>query len=287
MIHIPYQLKKQPARPWVILQPAPSMDNFGARMTSSLFIRPETTQSRTDLGMDDPKGTHPSITQQMSHPACFDITTTAKMPSATSDNSYTFSFTAASLRPELLLIVAEQFLQSGSWKIAKERVLATNGLQCRTATSAQRLERELRPRVQTLSGHQLELLVESSADARISLAWLAAVKHSSFLYDFAAECLRSKIEQHDFVLRESDYRRFIEEKTPSHPELVKLSDSTSGKIRRVLFAMLREVGILLKGDEIGSLQRPVIPRQVELAIRDDNPEWLAAFLVPEGEIGTP
>jgi hypothetical protein len=115
------------------------------------------------------------------------------------------------------------------------------------------------------------------------LAWLAAVKHSSFLFDFAAEVLRSKIERHDYVLRESDYRRFIEEKTPSHPELLKLSESTSGKIRRVLLAMLREAGILVKGGELGSVYRPVIPHEVENSIRAVNPSSLAAYLVPDSE----
>ena len=197
---------------------------------------------------------------------------------------YGFSFTAASLRPELLLIVAERFTKLGSWEATKESVLAENELQCRTATSAQRMEREIRPRLQTLTPHQIELFVRSGADTRISLSWLAAVKHSPFLFDFAADALRSKVERHDYVLRESDYRRFIEEKTPSHPELLKLSESTSGKIRRVLFAMLREAGILLKGEEIGSLQRPAIPLEVELSIRAEDPAWLAAYLLPTSEI---
>lgn len=148
------------------------------------------------------------------------------------------------------------------------------------------MERELRPRLQTLSQHQLELLVKSGADTRISLAWLAAVKHSSFLFDFAVDAIRSKIERHDYVLRESDYRRFIEEKTPPHPELLRLSESTSGKVRRVLFAMLREAGILAKGEEIGSLQRPPIPHEVELSVRAENPAWLAAYLVTDSEIQT-
>ncbi len=203
-----------------------------------------------------------------------------------STSPYRFSFTAASLRPELLHIVAERFLQTGSWEETKESVLAENELQCRTATSGQRMERELRPRLQTLSHHQLELMVRSGAETRISLAWLAAVKHSSFLFDFAVDAIRSKIERHDYVLRESDYRRFTEEKTPSHPEFLKLSASTTGKVRRVLFAMLREAGILSKGEEIGSLQRPAIPYEVELSIRKENPAWLAAYLVPDSEIQT-
>ncbi len=202
---------------------------------------------------------------------------------ATSTSPYGFSFTAASLRSELLFIVAERFLQTCSWEKTKESVLAANELQCRTATSALRLEREIRQRLQTLGLQQIELLVKSGADIRISLAWLAAVKHSSFLFDFAADAIRPKVERHDSVLRESDYRRFIEEKKPAHPELTNLTESTLAKVRRVLFAMLREVGILSKGEEIGSLQRPVIPHEVELSIRSDNPLWLAAYLVPENE----
>jgi hypothetical protein len=186
----------------------------------------------------------------------------------------------------MLLIVAERFLQTESWKKTKESILASNELQCRTATSALRLEREIKPRLQTLSYQQLQLLIGSGADTRTSLAWLAAVKHSSFLFDFVADAIRAKIEMHDYVLRESDYRRFIEDKTAFHPELLKLSESTSGKIRRVLFAMLRETGILSKGDGIGSLQRPTIPHEVELSIRADNPAWLAAYLVPDIEIQT-
>jgi hypothetical protein len=197
---------------------------------------------------------------------------------------YGFGFTAASLRPELLRIVAERFLETGSWDLAKERILAANELQCRTAASSQRMERELRPRLQTLSLDQLELLVRSGADTRISLAWLAAVKRWSFLFDFAADALRSKIERHDHVLRESDYRAFIEEKTPAHPELSKLTETTSGKVRRVLFAMLREAGMLGKGPEIGALRRPVIPHEVEISIRMDASRWLAAYLMPENEI---
>lgn len=208
------------------------------------------------------------------------------LPIASSTTPYRFSFTAASLRPELLLIVAERYLQTGSWEKTRESVLSANELQCRTATSARRMEQEIRPRLQTLSRHQLELLVKSGADSRISLAWLAAMKHSSFLFDFASDALRSKVERHDYVLRESDYRRFIEESIPSHPELKRLSESTSEKVRRVLFAMLREAGILAKGEQIGVLQRPSIPHEVELSIRAENPAWLAAYLVPDSEIQT-
>ncbi len=154
----------------------------------------------------------------------------------------------------------------------------------RCAASSLRMERELRQRLRTLSRGQLELLATAGNDARVCLAWLAAVKRFSFLFEFAAETLRGKVETHDPVLRESDYRRFIEEKTPAHPELQELTESTAGKVRHVLFAMLRETGMLSADQEIGRLLRPLVPHAVEQSIREENPAWLAAFLVPDHEI---
>lgn len=199
---------------------------------------------------------------------------------------YGFGFTAASLRPELLLIIAERFVEVGSWERTKESIQASNALQCRTAASARRMEYELRPRLQTLTRPQLDLFIRSGADTRTSLAWLAAAKHSPFLFDFAADALRSKLDQHDLELRESDYRRFIEERSPSHPELARLSEATREKVRSHLFTMLRQAGILVKNAGIGLIQRPVIPHEVETSIRAENPAWLAAYLVPENEIKT-
>ncbi len=202
-------------------------------------------------------------------------------------SNFSLSFTAASLRPELVRIVAEHYLNAGDWDTAKKRVLAGNALQCRSSTSSVRLERELRQRLQCLTETEITLLVRSTSNDRSLLAWLAAVKQSSFLFDFAAETLRLKLEMHDSVLRSSDYARFVEEKSVTHPELSRLSESSSIKVRRVMLLMLKEAGILHHGDALGEIQRPVVPSAITQAIRADHPRWLAAFLVPENEINTP
>ena len=196
------------------------------------------------------------------------------------------SFTAASLRPELARIVADYYLSSGDWETAKRQVLAANALQCRSPASGVRLERELRQRLQRLTEEQIALLARSTLDDRALLAWLAAVKQSSFLFDFAAEALRSKLDLHDSILRSSDCDRFFEEKGSSHPELATLKESSLTKIRRVMLLMLREVGILHDGEDLGRIRRPVVPPVIAKAVRADHPRWLAAFLVPENEIHT-
>lgn len=200
---------------------------------------------------------------------------------------FNLSFTAASLRPELAWIIADYYLNAGDWVTAKKKVLAANALQCRSPASSVRLERELRQRLQCLTEAEIVLLARSTSNDRALLAWLAAVKQSSFLFDFAAETLRLKLEMHDPVLRSSDYDRFVEEKSALHPELSQLAESSSIKIRRVMLLMLKEAGILHEGSELGEIQRPVIPLTITKAIRADHPRWLAAFLVPENEINTP
>jgi hypothetical protein len=206
------------------------------------------------------------------------------MPPATPTNSYSFGFTAASLRPELAGVMAELYSEHGSWDKTRDVVLETNALQCRSSASGIRLERELRQRLETLTPEELALLHTGTLETRVALSWLAAVKRHTFLHDFASELLRSKLDLHDAVLRASDYESFVEEKAVRHPEVEALSDTTSGKIRRVLLRMLREVGILVKGPEFGSLSRPVVPPEVEDAIRADDARWLSAFLVPEAQI---
>ena len=116
------------------------------------------------------------------------------------------------------------------------------------------------------------------------MAWLAAVKRAEFLYQFATEVLREKLRIHDSILRESDYKRFIEESTDQHSELAGMTEMTVGKIRRVLFRMLKEVGLLVPGIDLGTITRPVVPQIVEDVIREDDPRWLAAFLFSDAEV---
>jgi hypothetical protein len=199
---------------------------------------------------------------------------------------YNFTFTAASLRPELLSTVAGHFLRLGSWLETKEMVLSTNALQSRSRASAVRMEREIRQRLQELTRDQLKLVHDSTKDVRTCLCWLAAVKRSAFLFDFASEVLTTKWEQHDSILRASDYERFIEEKTADHRELLELTSSSSRKVRNVLLLMLREIGFVTSGTDLGTIQRIVLPPVVQQVVCSDNPKWLAAFLFPEAEINS-
>lgn len=209
-------------------------------------------------------------------------------PSMPMDNQtrYNLSFMAVSLRPELARIVAEYYLETKDWNVTKESVLSTNALQCRSVSSAVRMERELRQRLGGLTDNQITILAKATAEDRAAMAWLAALKHYRFIFDFAVDVLREKLATHDPILRHSDYESYIENRSLSHPELTQFSTSSKRKIRQVLLLMLSEAYILGPGAVLGSIQRPVLSPTVINAITTDNPYWLAGFLVPDSEIGS-
>jgi len=155
-----------------------------------------------------------------------------KRASIINGRSYNLSFTAASLLPEMARVVAEYYLAAGDWDLAKRQVVSSNALQCRNASSAVRLERELRHRLQRLTHDQIVLLSQATAEDRAAMAWLATVKHVIFGFEFAAEVLREKLAMHDPVLRHSDYETYLDNKSVSHPELVKLSKVSKNKVRQ-------------------------------------------------------
>ena len=229
----------------------------------------------SDLRDRHPKGKDSTLVGAQSHGDAKPLPASA---------SYNLSFTAASLRPELVRIIAENFLAAGDWDLAKERILASNALQCRSASSAIRLERELRQRLGALTRDQLLLVAQATAEDRAAIAWLAACKHIRFAFEFAAEVLRDKLAAHDPVLRHSDYEAYVETKGLAHPELARLTASSKSKIRQVLLRMLVEAGLLTEGAALGTIQRPALSPPVVRIITADSPQWLAGFLVPNAEI---
>lgn len=197
---------------------------------------------------------------------------------------YTLGLTSSSLLPELARIVAENYLSLGDWELAKERILASNALQCRSANSAIRLERELRQRLGRLTQDQIIIAAQATAGDRAAIAWLAVCKSSRFAFEFASDVLREKFACHDVILRPSDYEAYVENKSLTHPELGRLTPISKSKVRQVLLRMLVEAGMLVPGKPLGTLQRPTLSPNVMRAILGDNPGWLAGFLVPDSEI---
>lgn len=199
---------------------------------------------------------------------------------------YNFGFLGVSLRPDLARLVAELFFEEGSWEATRARILATNALQCRTRLTLRRIEQELRLRLSTLTPAELQLLITAAGPDRVVLAWLAALKQSTFLFDFAAEVLREKLSGTDRLLRYSDYETFLDTHTLTHPELGELRESTRVKLRQMLMHMLAEASLIDGRGKMVFVQRPTMGSAVLDAIVADDARWLAGFLYTDHEVET-
>ncbi len=196
---------------------------------------------------------------------------------------YCLSFTAASLRPELAALIAEVHLRKGDWQKTKAAVLETNALQARSASTAKRLESELRQRLQTLTSAQMKLLATGTGDERTAMAWLAVTKRIQLAFDVVQEVLAEKLAGMDPVLRRSDMVAFYELQEVLHPELTQVAPSSQQKIRSTLLHMLREAGLLVgkagKGGVLGTVQRPPLSLDVQRLVTAEDPVFLAGFLI--------
>jgi hypothetical protein len=72
-------------------------------------------------------------------------------------------------------------------------VLERNALQTRSASTAMRLESELRQRLQQFNGPQLKLLARGSSDERSAMAWLAVFKRIQIAADQTRQVLFGKL----------------------------------------------------------------------------------------------
>lgn len=190
------------------------------------------------------------------------------------NNRYLMSFTAGSLLYQESLTLAALYEEQASWRGIRERVLAGNLLQVRTDSAARRIFREVSARLNELTSTQMHLLLEGSLQEQKYLLWLAICKRYQFIYDFATEVVREKALRLNMELSYEDYDVFFNNKAEWHPEVEHVAPSTRGKLRQVLFLMLREAGLLSSDNVIMCV---VLTPSLEAAIGEDNPAEFAVF----------
>lgn len=194
-----------------------------------------------------------------------------------SANQYNLGFTAYGLGAAYAFELANVFMQLRDWEKAKREAIAGNVFQQTKVSSINRLEREFRLRLQTLTDEQLHLLVEEPAIARVPIALLAVFKRYHLIRDFAEQVLLEKTLIMDFEIRPSDYSSFIEQMEPAHPELLDLSDTTLHKLKQVTLRILSE-GEILSQDTPKRISPAMLPDAVISVIRDEDPQLMRPFL---------
>jgi len=194
---------------------------------------------------------------------------------------YQMSFSTGGLFFTESLRILELYQSEKDWALARERAVADNLIQSRTQSSTVRRVREICHRLERLKTKQLHLLATGGTQEQRYLLWVGICKHYLFIKEFAVNVLREKFLRMDLLLTTQDYDIFFEEKAEWYVELEKLTASTRGKLRQVMFKMMREAEIL-------SRENLIIPalltRDLVNVLAEDSPAWLTVLPVSEAEI---
>jgi hypothetical protein len=168
----------------------------------------------------------------------------AQWASQRRSNRYGMSFTTGSLFHRESVELAALYLDLGDWNAVRDKVIAENILQTRTLNTLKRVCREVISRLRTLSPSELGFLVEGSHQEQAYLLWLAVCRRYRLIADFAVEVLRERYITLKSDLTHEDFDAFFNRKSEWHLELDEITSATRGKLRQVLFRMLREADLL-------------------------------------------
>lgn len=199
-----------------------------------------------------------------------------------SNDRYSMSFTTGSLFHRESVELAALYLDLGDWHSVRNKVIAENLLQTRTLNTLKRVCREVISRLKTLSPGELEFLVEGSQQEQAYLLWLAVCRRYRFIADFAVEVLRERHITLKADLTHEDFDSFFNRKSEWHLELDEITLATRGKLRQVLFKMLREADLLTANNMIHAALPS--PRLLELFHQGSRRDDLSYFPVFESEL---
>lgn len=187
---------------------------------------------------------------------------------------YRFSFTAASLMLVELITYATILVENGF----NLDVLQYQSLNKDKANTGKREFAELKIRLSTLSNDELVLLTESNISTQRLLAYIACCRSYRYIREFVLEVVLDKLSVYNHQVTEMDYSAFFNRKCIDHEELENLADTTKAKIRRVVFKILQQAGLI---DNIKSknIIIPIVDSRLENVIRDTNPNDLALLLM--------
>ena len=194
---------------------------------------------------------------------------------------YSMSFTTGSLFHRESVNLAELYLHFRDWNSVRDKVIAENLLQTRTLNTLKRICREVVSRLRMLSTYELEFLINGSPREQADLLWIAICRRYRFVADFTVEVLRERYITLKSDLTHENFNSFFNRKSESHLELDTITPATRGKLRQVLFRMLREADLLTANNIIQAAM--LSPRLLEL-IHQSTRSDLSYFPIFESEV---
>lgn len=191
--------------------------------------------------------------------------------------TYSLSFTAATLRVREMVILAEWVRCTGSVDSAINTVVEENHFQLGSVKSSRRFVAEMKLRLIHLPESLYEELPEMSDEEQKQLCFLATCLTYPIFQSFVDFINSEKLPLLDMILSEDDVQSFFYREEDMHDELYKASDHTKAKVRQVLLNIFTEIGVLDANKPRGIYRLMIEPR-VEAIIQEYFPEMKRIFL---------
>ncbi len=115
-----------------------------------------------------------------------------------------------------------------------------NLLQKRTPSTARRLARLIRNRLEPMPEEALHLIDQGEAEVATQMLLIAAIKHSRLVGDFMREVVGGHIRAFEDSLSRQDWENFLLECTHKDPAVSFWSESTRAKLFQVILRILKE-----------------------------------------------
>lgn len=105
---------------------------------------------------------------------------------------------------------------------------------------------------------------------QLLILFYVCLKTYHLLSDFALRVIINRWQQRLLTLDRTDFERFLDEQTPTHPELKALTEPTRRKLAQITMLMLKQAGLV----KHGKLTSPPVSVKVWQFFINQDDEWM-------------
>jgi hypothetical protein len=187
-----------------------------------------------------------------------------------SEQIYNGEIVAGSLLVKESREVAELLLRGLNEKQFYKEVLISNVLQKRSPASAKRQAKLLRNRLLPLHHDFWEMIREGSHEQSTQALLVASIVHSHLLGDFIKQVIRLHIKTFQKKVSYRDWDSFFEECKQRDASVAAWTESTTKKIRQVVFRILAEAKIIDSTRNMALIPFSLLPEVKELLVSHEE-----------------
>lgn len=159
-------------------------------------------------------------------------------------SKYRMSFGTGGLFLNESVAIVRLYQELGDWTAVKKAADRQGVIPFPKKASVDRSVREIANRLEVLNADEIDLLCHGDYADQLSVIWLALCRGYRFIGEFAVELLSERFLSYRTHVAYDDFDAFYLAKAEWEPELEAISTSTRGKLRQILFRLMREAGIL-------------------------------------------